>query len=91
MSIQEAVDDIIAQGVSELRKRAFGDDAEDAKNLPWSREQAWILMKQLAKKPEVSGQFVVHAVDANASGSLQTRFLIMKCSWTSRSKGMRHL
>ncbi|KAI0818814.1 exonuclease [Irpex lacteus] len=54
MTIQEAVDDIIARGVSELRKRAFGDDAEDAKNLAWTREQAWILMKQLAKKPEVS-------------------------------------
>ncbi len=53
MTIQEAVDDIIARGVSELRKRAFGDDAEDAKNLAWTREQAWILMKQLAKKPEV--------------------------------------
>ncbi|KAI0698509.1 RNA12 protein-domain-containing protein [Cytidiella melzeri] len=54
MTIQEAVDDIITRGVSELRKRAFGDDAEDAKNLTWSREQAWILMKQLAKKPEIA-------------------------------------
>lgn len=53
MTVKEAVDDIVARGVSELRKSAFGDDAEDAKNLPWSREQAWILMKQLAKKPEV--------------------------------------
>ncbi|KAI0085448.1 exonuclease [Irpex rosettiformis] len=54
MSVQEAVDDIIAGGVSELRKRAFGDDVEDAKNLAWTREQAWVLMKQLAKKPEVA-------------------------------------
>ena len=53
MTVQEAVDDIITRGISELRKNAFGDDTEDAKNLPWTREQAWILMKQLAKKPEV--------------------------------------
>ena len=53
MTVQEAVDDIVARGVSELRKSAFGDDAEDAKNLAWSREQAWVLMKQLAKKREV--------------------------------------
>ena len=53
MTVQEAVDDIITRGISELRKTAFGDDTEDAKNLPWTREQAWILMKQLAKKPEV--------------------------------------
>lgn len=53
MSVQEAVDDIIARGTVELRKSAFGDDAEDAKSIPWSREQAWVLMKQLAKKTEV--------------------------------------
>ncbi|KAI0079001.1 hypothetical protein K474DRAFT_1592893 [Panus rudis PR-1116 ss-1] len=51
-SIPEAVEDIIARGVSELRKNAFGDDLEDAKNLPWSREQAWTIMKRLATKPE---------------------------------------
>lgn len=39
--------------VGELRKNAFGDDAEDAKNLPWTREQAWQLFKQLTKKGEV--------------------------------------
>ena len=54
MSVQEAVDDVISRGVSELRKNAFGDDVEDAKSLPWTREQAWFLMKQLAKQPEVS-------------------------------------
>ena len=53
MSAEEAVDDIIVRGVSELRKNAFGDDVEDAKSLPWSREQAWTLMKQLSKQPEV--------------------------------------
>ena len=54
MSVEEAVDDIVIRGVSELRKNAFGDDVEDAKSLAWTREQAWILMKQLSKQPEVS-------------------------------------
>ena len=53
MSVQEAVDDVISRGVSELRKNAFGDDVEDAKSLPWTREQAWFLMKQLARQSEV--------------------------------------
>ena len=53
MDIRHAVEDIIHRGVGELRKLAFGDDSEDAKNLPWSREQAWFLLKQLAAKGEV--------------------------------------
>jgi hypothetical protein len=52
-SIEDAVEDIIARGVGELRKNAFGDDVEDAKDLPWTRTQAWGLMKQLAKEGEV--------------------------------------
>jgi hypothetical protein len=52
-SVQEAVEDIIYRDVGELRKNAFGDDAEDAKNLPWAREQAWQLVKRLAGKDEV--------------------------------------
>jgi hypothetical protein len=51
--VQEAVEDIINRGVGELRKNAFGDDVEDAKTLPWSREQAWIVLKQLSKQQEV--------------------------------------
>ncbi|PCH38691.1 hypothetical protein WOLCODRAFT_131000 [Wolfiporia cocos MD-104 SS10] len=53
-SVQEATEDIIVRGVGEIRKNAFGDDMEDAKNLPWTREQAWILMKKLSKQPEIS-------------------------------------
>lgn len=53
MTVEEAVEDIVIRGVSELRKNAFGDDIEDAKSLPWTREQAWILMKQLSKQAEV--------------------------------------
>ncbi|KAH9946331.1 RNA12 protein-domain-containing protein [Epithele typhae] len=53
MSVEEAVEDIILRGVGELRKSAFGDDLEDAKSLPWSREQVWVLMKQLSKNDEI--------------------------------------
>ena len=52
-SIEGAVEDIIVRGVGELRKNAFGEDAEDAKELPWTRTQAWGLMKRLAKEGEV--------------------------------------
>lgn len=52
--VEEAVEDIISRGVGELRKNAFGDDLEDAKNLPWTREQAWAIVKQLAEKNDLS-------------------------------------
>ena len=58
-SVEEAVEDIISRGTSELRKNAFGDDLEDAKSLAWSREQAWAIMKQLANKPEVSSDVLL--------------------------------
>ncbi|KAJ7134886.1 RNA12 protein-domain-containing protein [Mycena epipterygia] len=51
--VEEAVEDIITRGVSELRKNAFGDDVDDAKSLPWAREQAWSLFKLLSKQAEV--------------------------------------
>lgn len=60
MTVEEAVDDIVLRGVSELRKNAFGDDIEDAKNLAWTREQAWILMKQLSKQSEVRALTLRH-------------------------------
>ncbi|KAJ3822055.1 RNA12 protein-domain-containing protein [Lentinula raphanica] len=53
MGVKEAVEDIISRGIGELRKNAFGDDAEDAKNLPWTRGQAWTLLNLLSKKAEV--------------------------------------
>ncbi|KAJ8593905.1 hypothetical protein M405DRAFT_930530 [Rhizopogon salebrosus TDB-379] len=52
-SIEEAVEDIIASGVGELRKNAFGEDIDDAKSLPWSREQAWVVLKQLTRRHEL--------------------------------------
>lgn len=47
------MEDVIASSLGELRKNAFGEDIGDAKSLPWSREQVWIVLKQLARKPEV--------------------------------------
>ncbi|KAJ7684746.1 RNA12 protein-domain-containing protein, partial [Mycena polygramma] len=52
-TVENAVEDIIVREVSEVRKKAFGDDAEDAKNLPWGREHAWLLFKQLSHQAEL--------------------------------------
>ncbi|KAG9046882.1 mitochondrial escape protein 2 [Tulasnella sp. UAMH 9824] len=54
LSVKDAVQTIVTQGVGELRKAAFGDDADDAKDLPWKPEQAWIVLRQLAKHDELS-------------------------------------
>ncbi len=51
--IKDALDDIVLRNVVELRKQAFGDDSEDAKNLQWSRAQAWKIVSDLAKSGEV--------------------------------------
>ena len=53
-SVKDAVDDIVLRNVVELRKAAFGDDSEDAKSLPWNRQQAWKMVSELAKHGEVS-------------------------------------
>ena len=50
---EEAVEEIINQGVSELRKNAFGDDVDDAKSLLWTREQAWKVIRLLSQQAEV--------------------------------------
>ena len=52
-SVEEAINDFINRSVGELRKSAFGDDVEDARALPWSREQAWAVLKALAIHDEV--------------------------------------
>ncbi|TFK55018.1 hypothetical protein OE88DRAFT_1779208 [Heliocybe sulcata] len=52
-AVEEAVEDIIDRGVAELRKKAFGEDADDVKNLPWSREQAWVIMRRLSRESEI--------------------------------------
>jgi hypothetical protein len=53
MTIEEAIEDIVTRGVSELRKNAFGEESEDAKSMVWSREQAFFTLKGLAKSDEV--------------------------------------
>ncbi|KAF8431788.1 RNA12 protein-domain-containing protein [Boletus edulis BED1] len=52
-AIEDAVEDIISRSIGELRKSAFGEDIEDAKSLPWAREQVWTILKQLAQKAEL--------------------------------------
>ena len=52
--VREAVEDIISRSTNELRKNAFGEDADDEKSLPWTRVQAWHVLKLLSKKDEVS-------------------------------------
>ena len=59
-SVENAVRDIIARTVVEIRKNTFGDDMEDAKSLPWSRSQAWIVVEQLAKKGELPYYALLH-------------------------------
>jgi hypothetical protein len=49
----EAVEDIVRQSISELRKRAFGEDTDDARSLSWSREQAWAVVRALASRDTV--------------------------------------
>ena len=58
-TIPGAVDDIILRNVVELRKQAFGDDAEDAKSLPWTRAQAWKVVTELAKHGVVRPNSIV--------------------------------
>lgn len=53
LTVEGAVEDIIQRDVGELRKNGFGDDTEDAKGLPWTREQVWHVLRLLAKKAEV--------------------------------------
>jgi hypothetical protein len=78
--VPEAVDDIIVRTVVELRKLAFGDDAEDAKSLPWTRAQAWKVVSELAKGKEVSTGLSVPM--SKADGSYHTR----SCCKTSPSR-----
>jgi len=53
MSVEAAVEEIIERTMSELRKSAFGDDMDDAKSLPWGREQAWAIVSKLAQVDEI--------------------------------------
>lgn len=83
--VEEAVEDIITRGVSELQKNIFGEDADDAKNLPWTREQAWVVVKRLAKADEVS--LFNHL--AVLMLMLHYRYHTKRCCLISHSKAMR--
>lgn len=45
--------DIITRSATEIVKNCFGEDKEEAKSLPWTREQAWYIVKQLSSHKEV--------------------------------------
>lgn len=45
--------DIISRSSTEIIKNCFGDDQEEAKSMPWTREQVWFLVKKLSKAREV--------------------------------------
>ncbi|KAK9895624.1 hypothetical protein P389DRAFT_152177 [Cystobasidium minutum MCA 4210] len=53
-SVDEAVDDIISRSATEIVKNCFLEDSEEAKALPWTREQVWYLVKALSKQKELS-------------------------------------
>ncbi|MCO5611124.1 hypothetical protein L7F22_065374 [Adiantum nelumboides] len=59
-TVENAVKDIVARTVVEIRKNAFGDDMDDAKTLPWSRSQAWTVVEQLADRGELSYYALLH-------------------------------
>ncbi|KAK0559457.1 mitochondrial escape protein 2 [Tilletia horrida] len=78
-SVDGAVQDIIARTVVELRKNAFGDDAEDAKNLSWTRDQAWAVVSALAAKGELSYYGTLHDTfkgDENALKAMESADVI---------------
>ncbi|PWN36183.1 uncharacterized protein FA14DRAFT_146408 [Meira miltonrushii] len=78
-TVESAVKDIIARTVIEIRKNAFGDDLEDAKALPWSRGQAWLIVEKLANKGELPYYSLLHdglKGDENALKAMEQAELI---------------
>ncbi|KAL1746991.1 RNA12 protein-domain-containing protein [Schizophyllum fasciatum] len=92
-SVEDAVEDIVSRGVAELRKNAFGDDADDAKNLPWSREQAWHVLRQLAKQEEIPYQDLLlnfpFKGDENALRAMEQAELITVGTHNGRPSAVR--
>jgi len=91
--VEEAVEDIINKGVGELRKNAFGDDLEDSKHLPWSREQAWAILRLLSKRTEVPYHNVLldfpFKGDENALKSMEQADLISISTHNGRPSTIR--
>ncbi|GAA93978.1 uncharacterized protein L969DRAFT_92918 [Mixia osmundae IAM 14324] len=60
IDLDEAVDDIVSRSAAEIRKNAFGDDNEEASNLPWTRSHAWAICKQLSANDELKYSDTLH-------------------------------
>lgn len=73
-TIQQAVEEIITRAVGELRKNAFGDDTDDIKGKPWTREQAWKLVKMLSVKPEVRAICLIDNMDDSLRNKNQVSY-----------------
>jgi hypothetical protein len=90
LTVKEAVDDIITRSVIELRKAAFGDDADDAKNLSWTRPQAWKVVNDLAKKQEVGRSRAGSQIDDVEGLTVAShRFPTQRCCKTFPSRATR--
>ncbi|KAL1924976.1 uncharacterized protein VTP21DRAFT_4630 [Calcarisporiella thermophila] len=48
-SLREAAADIVTKAVTEIRKHAFGEDAEDVEKIMWNEVQIWQVIKALAE------------------------------------------
>lgn len=49
----DALQDLVAKAIIDVRKLAFGDDSEDAKTISWSGVQFWKVMKELSSEESV--------------------------------------
>lgn len=65
--IRMSATDIISRSSTEIMKNCFVEDNEEAKSLPWSREQAWYLIKALSKQKEVDDLSPVHVYMLDAA------------------------
>ncbi|CAB4389502.1 unnamed protein product [Rhizophagus irregularis] len=50
----DALQDLVAKAIIDVRKLAFGDDSEDAKTISWSGVQFWKVMKELSSEESLS-------------------------------------
>ncbi|GBC02865.1 hypothetical protein RclHR1_04870008 [Rhizophagus clarus] len=50
----DALQDLVAKAIIDVRKLAFGDDSEDAKTISWSGVQFWNIMKRLSNEESLS-------------------------------------
>lgn len=53
-SVPTAVSEIISRTIVELRKSFFGDDATESSSLPWTRSNAWAVIRLLTESEDGS-------------------------------------